>query len=1830
MARRKFSSLEILLIVLFILVVIVAIALIVLLATETQRDNTHEGCTNNTCNTTFIAYCPYSTQDSDRINCFSEDGASKEKCEARGCCWKPVTSGNGPWCYFASNVGYELRKSQKKTSTGFEAQLHRLNSPSLYGKDIEKLLLTAEMQTENRFRFKITDANKQRFEVAHENIKPFKGPAASNTRYEVKLTQNPFGIVVKRKSNGTVLFDTSFGPLQFADQYLQMTAKLPSHNIYGLGEHVHKQFRHDTNWKTWPIFARDAFPNGGMHNLYGHHTFFMCLEGESGSAFGVFLLNSNAMEVELQPSPAVTYRTIGGVLDFYIFLGSSPESVVREYLTLVGKPMMPAYWSLGFQLSRWGYKSLDDVKATVERNRNINLPYDIQITDIDYMENKKDFTYDKVKFQHLPQFADDLHNHGQRYIIILDPAISIDKLIDGPYHSYEIGTEMGVWINESDGKTPLRGEVWPGITVFPDYTNPQCIKWWISECDKFYQEIKYDGLWIDMNEVSSFKQGSINGCIKNEWNNPPFIPRILDKLMYSKTLCMDARQTQGIHYDLHSLYGHSMILATEDVIKHVFPGKRSIILSRSTFAGSGKYSGHWLGDNAANWNDIKWAIPGMLEFNLFGIPYIGADICGFFDNSTEELCRRWMQVGAFYPFCRNHNAENYEPQDPAFFGENSLLVNSSKHYLNIRYTLLPYLYTLFHKAHTSGDTVVRPLLHEFPSDKVTWTVDHQFLWGPALLITPVLDPKTENVNAYVPDAVWYDYETGAALTTRKQFVNMNIPADKLGLHVRGGFIFPTQQPANTTFYSRKNPLGLLIALDEQGKANGELFWDDGESRDTYEKGVYIDYQFTVMENTLNVKVGNTGYTDPNNLKFEEIRILGMEALPLSVNITQNDTTTTLAPENIKYSPKNKVAQLTGLQCAFGRSFSVQWSLPKFVRVDCHPEENANESVCSQRGCIWSASVNQAEPRCFYANDYGYIRNESKEISHTPNGKSVEIHRNTKYPERYRGQTPTIEILKVQVTFLNDNMLNFKIFDPQEKRYEVPIQLHFPNPAPGNGVSNLYEVNFVNYPFGIQITRKSSGTIIWDSQVAGFTFTDQFIQLTTKLPSKYIYGFGETEHSSFKHDLNWNTWGMFSKDQPPGYKMNCYGVHPFYMALEEDFKAHGVLLLNSNAMDVTLQPDPALTYRTVGGILDFYMFLGSNPEEVVQHYTSFIGRPFLPPYWSLGFQLCRYGYKNDNEIAELYSAMKEAGIPYDIQYVDIDYMERQLDFTLDVDDFQNLPNLFDQMKSEGMRTIIILDPAISGNETQPYEAYTSGLNDTSVFIKWEESSEIVWGKVWPDLPNVTVDPSKDWDYQVKHYRAATAFPDFFRKETAEWWRAAIKGYYSNQIDPSKSVKFDGLWIDMNEPASFVHGSIAGCRDNKLNYPPYMPALESRHMGLHHKTLCMESQQHLADGTSVRHYDVHSLYGWSQTRPTLESLQNVTGERGIVVTRSTFPSSGQWSGHWLGDNTAAWDQLHKSIIGMMEFSLFGISYTGADICGFFKNTTYELCLRWMQLGAFYPYSRNHNGIGHIRQDPVAWNETFQNISRDILSTRYKLLPYLYTLMYEAHHDGTTVIRPLLHEFFKDKTTWDIDRQFLWGGALMITPVLDEGKTSVHAYVPDARWYDWFTGKELPKRRQWITMPAPLDHINLHVQGGSIIPWQEPGNTTYYSRRNFLGLTVALDDNSTAYGHLYWDDGQSIDTVERNETFLAEFTADKNNLTTKILHDDPKSTASELRLGYIQVLGVGTPPKTVTLINETITHNITNFRHDSASKVLSIEIKDEAVQFNKPLTIIWETQP
>ncbi|NXP60093.1 MGA protein, partial [Chloropsis cyanopogon] len=911
---------------------------------------------------------------------------------------------------------------------------------------------------------------------------------------------------------------------------------------------------------------------------------------------------------------------------------------------------------------------------------------------------------------------------------------------------------------------------------------------------------------------------------------------------------------------------------------------------------------------------------------------------------------------------------------------------------------------------------------------------------------------------------------------------------------------------------------------------------------------FLNYDYYIIfQNVLTMTATHSNYADPNNLKFEEIKILGLSQEIGSVSVSQDNVVQDYIP-NITYDTAAKVGVIKGLELELGKSYTVQWTLNMSIteRFDCHPSDNATKEKCEQLGCSWQEAENSDIPSCYYTSSNPYF---VENADHSSTGIVATLNLDRSKVRANEAYLEPISTLRLEVKYHLNNMLQFKIYDYQNRRYEVPVPLNLPSSPSSSSQDRLYDVTLQTKPFGIQIRRRSTGTVIWNSALPTFTFSDMFIQISTRLASQYIYGFGESEHPTFRHNMSWNTWGMFTRDQPPTYKRNSYGFQPFYMALEEDSNAHGVLLLNSNAMDVTFQPTPALTYRTIGGILDFYMVLGPTPELVVQEYTQLIGRPVMPPYWSLGFQLCRYGYANDSEVAQVVEDMKAAQIPQDVQYVDIDYMDRNLDFTLSPR-FAGLPALINKIKAEGMRFVIILDPAISANETN-YPAFDRGVAD-NIFVQWSDTKEILYSKVLPrdECLNLCVVDAHPLICLVfflflQNYVSYCAFPDWFRNATTEWYKREILEVYENP-DPSKSLKFDGLWTDMNEPAAFMNGAMGGCRNDLLNYPPYMPKLAYRSTGLIYKTPCMEGLHYLPDGTPARHFDVHSLYGWSQARPSLEALRAATKERGIIISRSTYPSSGRWVGHWLGDNKATWDQLHKSIIGMMEFSLFGISYTGADICGFFNDSQYELCARWMELGSFYPYSRNHNEKGTRRQDPASWDDNFKTISRNVLNIRYTLLPYLYTLLHDAHANGSTVIRPVLHEFVEDRNTWDIDEQFLWGPALLISPVLKQGDRSVNAYFPNARWYDYRTNTYTRYRGEFQNLSAPLEHIHLHIRGGYILPWQNPANTTAYSRKNPMGLTVALDDNLSAEGHLYWDDGVRIDAYEDGVYLLTSFTA------------------------------------------------------------------------------------
>lgn len=300
-----------------------------------------------------------------------------------------------------------------------------------------------------------------------------------------------------------------------------------------------------------------------------------------------------------------------------------------------------------------------------------------------------------------------------------------------------------------------------------------------------------------------------------------------------------------LEYDYHNLFGHQILNATYHALLNVWPTKRPFIIGRSTFAGSGKWAGHWGGDNTSLFMYMLYSIPQALSFSLFGIPMFGVDTCGFNGNSDEELCNRWMQLSAFFPFYRNHNVLSASSQEPYVWES---VIEATKKAITIRYLLLPYIYTTFHLAHTSGSTVLRALAWEFPNEPLLANADRQFLLGRSILVTPVLNQGSITVDGVFPGVgygeVWYDWYNQSAISAGPgQNITIDAPLGHIPVYIRGGSVLPTQEPGLTTTASRKNPWGIIAALGVGGEASGALYIDDGES--------------IKPNTTLNVEVGIT-------------------------------------------------------------------------------------------------------------------------------------------------------------------------------------------------------------------------------------------------------------------------------------------------------------------------------------------------------------------------------------------------------------------------------------------------------------------------------------------------------------------------------------------------------------------------------------------------------------------------------------------------------------------------------------------------------------------------------------------------------------------------------------------------------------------------------------------------------------------------------------------------------------------------------------------------------------------------------------------------------------
>jgi alpha-glucosidase len=588
-------------------------------------------------------------------------------------------------------------------------------------------------------------------------------------------------------------------------------------HFYGFGERtglLDKLAERKTNWTT------DALDYGSLTDeMYQAIPFFIALRPEVG--YGIFFNTTFWSQFDIGADQPGVWRmeTRGGELDYYIIYGPEPAQIIRTYTQLTGRMPMPPRWALGYHQCRWSYESETVVRELAREFRARRIPCDVIHFDIDYMGGYRVFTWSPKRFPNPAQLISDLARDGFKTVTIIDPGVKYEPEAD--YHVFEQGVEHDYFVRKADGRV-FHGYVWPDKAVFPDFLRPDVREWW-GDLHKSLTSIGVVGIWNDMNEPA------IDDRPFGDPGNKIWFP--LDAPQGP----VDERTT---HTEAHNLYGLTMAQASCEGLERLRPTERSFVLTRSGYAGVQRWSSVWMGDNHSLWEHLEMSLPMLCNMGLSGVAFVGCDIGGFAGNATAELFARWMQVGMLYPLMRGHSAMTTARHEPWVFGDR--VERICREYINLRYQLLPYLYTLFWEATTTGTPILRPLLYHFPNDPNTYTLYDQVLLGPSLMAAPIYRPGIEHRAVYLPEGSWYDWWSGDRYEGPTHIL-AHAPLERMPLYVRAGAIIPM---APVMQYADERPIDQLTLRIWPGTGEWTLYEDDGHTFE-YRTGAWATTTYRV-------------------------------------------------------------------------------------------------------------------------------------------------------------------------------------------------------------------------------------------------------------------------------------------------------------------------------------------------------------------------------------------------------------------------------------------------------------------------------------------------------------------------------------------------------------------------------------------------------------------------------------------------------------------------------------------------------------------------------------------------------------------------------------------------------------------------------------------------------------------------------------------------------------------------------------------------------------------------------------------------------------------------
>jgi len=624
-------------------------------------------------------------------------------------------------------------------------------------------------------------------------------------------------------------------------------------SYYGLGDkpnHLNLKGKRYENWVT------DSYAYGKETDpIYKAIPFYTGLH--SNKAYGIFFDNSfrSFFDFGNERRNVTSFWAQGGEMNYYFIYGPKMNDVIENYTDLTGKPhQLPPLWALGFHQCKWSYYPEANVKAITKKFRDLKIPCDAIYLDIDYMDGFRCFTWNKEYFPDPKRMVKELLDDGFKTVAIIDPGIKIDQ----EYSVFKEALDKDYFCKRADGPY-MKGKVWPGECYFPDFTKREVREWWSGLFKELIEDIGVKGVWNDMNEpaVMEVPNKTFPDDVRHDYDGNP---------------CS--------HRKAHNIYGMQMARATYHGLKKFNYPKRPFVITRSAYSGTQRYTSTWTGDNVATWEHLWIANVQAQRMAMSGFSFAGSDIGGFAEQPQGELFTRWIQLGIFHPFCRVHSSGDHGDQEPWAFDKD--VTDIVRKFIELRYQLLPYLYTAFWNLIEHGTPILQSLVIFDQEDTQTHYRTDEFVFGKQILVCPIQEPNAKGRRMYIPRGNWYNLWTNELVEGGKEkWVDANI--DSMPIFVKEGAIIPKYPIQQYVGEKEINELTLDVYY-KVGKEDSELYDDANDGYD-YTKGRYSLKKFNLAGNgdKLIIRIHKTGKFETTYSNFK-INLIGLPFKVKSIKV----------------------------------------------------------------------------------------------------------------------------------------------------------------------------------------------------------------------------------------------------------------------------------------------------------------------------------------------------------------------------------------------------------------------------------------------------------------------------------------------------------------------------------------------------------------------------------------------------------------------------------------------------------------------------------------------------------------------------------------------------------------------------------------------------------------------------------------------------------------------------------------------------------------------------------------------------------------------------------